>query len=342
MDISLFDFDLPKNRIAQKPVSPRDSAQMLVLKKNSPRIRDAHVFNLPEFLKKGDVLVFNKSRVIPARLFGHKETGGKVEVLLLHRINAHTWSVLLGGKRIHAGTQIQFTDSFNGNILKKNADGTAEIHFSISGKRFLQLLARIGHTPTPPYIKTAARANQYQTIFADPKKSGSAAAPTAGLHFTKRLFQALHRKGIQIEFVTLHVGLGTFAPVKTQDIRKHKIHPEFIDVDAKTRERLYQAKKEGRRIVAVGTTTVRTLESVFLSRRPKKFTDVRTWISPFFYPGYRFRVIDGMLTNFHLPKSTLFMLVSAFAGRKRMLAAYRHAIRLKYRFYSFGDAMLIL
>lgn len=342
MDISLFDFDLPEHRIAQKPASPRDSARMLVLDRKSARLKDLRVFDLPAFLKKGDVLVFNKSRVIPARLFGRKETGGKVEVLLLHQIDRHAWSVLLGGKRIHAGAKIQFTDSFYGNILKKNADGTAEIRFSTFGKRFLQLLARIGHIPTPPYIKTHARASQYQTIFADPKKSGSAAAPTAGLHFTKRLFERLKRKGIHIEFVALHVGLGTFAPVKTRDIRKHIIHPEFIDVDAKTRERLFQAKQEGRRIIAVGTTTVRTLESVFVARRPKKFTDICAWINPFFYPGYRFRAIDGMLTNFHLPKSTLCMLVSAFVGRKRMLAAYRYAIRSKYRFYSFGDAMLIL
>jgi S-adenosylmethionine:tRNA ribosyltransferase-isomerase len=275
-------------------------------------------------------------------LYGIKETGGKVEVLLLQKISVNTWEVLLGGKRIHVNTCVRFGRGLTGCVIKKKTDGTARVKFSIGGKKFIKMLSSVGHTPIPPYIKTPARASQYQTIYADPRKPGSAAAPTAGLHFTKRLFTALRRKGIQVEFVTLHVGLGTFAPVKTRDIKQHKIHPEFIEVEAKTRERLYQAKKEGRRIIAVGTTTVRTLESVFVARRPRKFLNIRAWVHPFFYPGYHFRAVDGMLTNFHLPKSTLFMLVSAFAGRKRMLAAYRHAIRSKYRFYSFGDAMLLL
>jgi len=342
MDISLFDYRLPEKSIAQKPASPRDSARMLVLSRASTHMCDRHIFDLPEYLKKGDVLVFNKSRVIPARLYGTKETGGKVEVLLLQKISVNTWDVLLGGKRIHVNTCVRFGRGLTGCVIEKKTDGTARVKFSIGGKKFINMLSSVGHTPIPPYIKTPARASQYQTIYADPRKSGSAAAPTAGLHFTKRLFTALGKKGIQMEFVTLHVGLGTFAPVKTRDIKQHKIHPEFIEVDAKTRKRLFTAKREGRRIIAVGTTTVRTLESIFLARRPRIFTAVRTWVNPFFYPGYRFRAVDGMLTNFHLPKSTLLMLVSAFAGRKRILRAYQHAMRFGYRFYSFGDAMLLL
>ena len=344
MDISLFDFQLPARCIAQRPASPRDSARLLFFNRQTGTTKDTHISDLLSFLSSGDVLVFNKSKVIPARIRGKKSTGGKAEILLLHQVSANVWQVLLGGKRIVSGTQLVFRNGLSAEIMKKNPDGTGHAKFSCSGKTFFEVLARIGETPIPPYIKTRAarRASQYQTVYADASKSGSAAAPTAGLHFTKRLLAQLREQGIQIEFVTLHVGLGTFAPVKTQDITRHKLHAEFVDVDAQTQQRIFEAKAAGRRIIAVGTTTVRTLESVIPKRRPRAFKNIQSWINPFFYPGYTFVVVDGMLTNFHLPKSSLLMLVAAFAGREHVLRAYRHAIRSGYRFYSFGDAMLIL
>jgi len=342
MDISLFDYFLPKEQIAQHPISPRDSARLLCVEREQGYLEDDRVSDLSNLLKKGDVLVFNNSKVIPARLIGKKSTGGKAEVFLLTQKSGDTWETMLGGKRIHKSSKIFFPQKILATVIEKNTEGVGLVKFSLSGPKLQRAIKHIGKTPLPPYIHERARSSQYQTVYANEKKSGSVAAPTAGLHFTPRLLKRIKRAGVQLEFVTLHVGLGTFAPVKVQDITKHKMHPEFVDVDAATLSRIMAAKHQGRRIIAVGTTIVRVLESVLPKSKKEKISSVKKWINPFFYPGYTFHAVDGLLTNFHLPKSTLIMLVAAFAGRENILRAYQHAIRAGYRFYSFGDAMLIL
>lgn len=336
MRVSLFDFHLPLSRIASKPAKPRDHAKLLIVSRKNGRLRHRRFDDLVGFLADGDVLVLNNSKVIKARLRGRKDTGGVMEVFLLRHVRGAQWEVLMRGHGARAGRVIRFRSGLSCEVIKRNEDVWI-VEFNQSGAKFAQTIARIGEVPLPPYIKKRSRLSDYQTVYAE--ATGSVAAPTAGLHFTKRLLARLKRRGVQIEYVTLHVGLGTFRPVKTARVEDHPIHSEWASVSSDTARRLNSAKREGRRIIAVGTTSVRTLEGFTSPRGCVAFgsKDIRIFI----YPGYRFRSVDAMITNFHLPKSSLLMLVSAFAGRTRMLAAYRTAIRNNYRFYSFGDAMFI-
>lgn len=343
LNLKTYNFNLPPELIAQKPASPADTCRLLVLDRKSKKITDEKFLNLIKHLNKGDVLVFNNSKVLPARLIGKKETGGKVEILLLRQIKADTWECLVGNLPIHKqiGTKLNFSKSLSGQIAARQ-NNTAQIKFNLSGKKLMDQIFKLGQTPTPPYIKRLAKDTEYQNFFA--KKIGSVAAPTAGLHFTPRIFKMLKQKGVQTEFVTLHVGLGTFAPIKFDDITKHQIHSEYFELDKPTAKRLNQAKRENRRIIAVGTTSVRVLESC-ASPKPKAqsprlransgFTNI------YIFPGYKFKFVDALITNFHVPKSSLILLVSALAGTEFIKKAYQHAIRKKYRFYSFGDVMLI-
>jgi len=348
MKTSLFDYNLPKELIAQKPISPRDHSRLLVLDRKTKGIQHKHFYDLPGFFKRGDVLVFNDSKVFPARLWVKKETGGKLEVLLLNQKGKNTWECLLGGKVRRIGLEFSI-GRLKGRVINKLNGGIWFVRFNLTGNKFWQELFKHGVTPTPPYIKKLFKkdklAKEYQTIYA--KKIGSVAAPTAGFHFTKRLLKKLEKIGIQFEFVTLHVGYGTFQPVKVDDIEKHKMHPEFIEAKKEVLERLKKAKKEKRRIIAVGTTSIRVLETImskFLKHKPYAINHKP--INTFIYPGYKFKFADCLITNFHLPKSTLLMLVSAFIDKKNGIKiikkAYSGAIKKKYRFYSFGDAMLIL
>ena len=356
MKLSEFDFNLPKNLIAQKPTSPRDACRLMVLDRDKQTIGHDRFYNLGKYLRPDDVLVLNNSKVLPARLMGKKETGGRVEILLLKQLSANSWQCLVGFVPIakQVGLKIKFSGKLNGEILKRVGD-TGVIKFNLSGAKLMEQILKIGRPPTPPYIKRLAKSSEYQTVFAE--KLGSVAAPTAGMHFTKKLLARLKKMGVQIEYITLHVGLGTFQPVKVPDITKHKIHSEYFELDKKTAGRLNQAKRAGRRIVACGTTTVRVLEyctslKLFPERsvtKSKGLRQAQAIIKPqsgetniFIYPGYKFKFIDALITNFHVPKSTLIMLVAAFAGKKFIDKAYQVAIKKKYRFYSFGDAMLIL
>ena len=326
LTLNQFNYNLPASLIAQTPKTPRDHSRLLLLHKKNKTIQHKKFFNIIDQLQAGDVLVFNNSKVIPARLHGNKQTGGKVEVFLLNKLKAaNTWQCLVKGK-VKPDIVINFAKKFQGKIIKKYSDGVCEIKFNKKN------IISIGETPTPPYIKKKSNLKQYQTVYA--KHEGSVAAPTAGFHFTKPLLNKLEKKGVQLEYITLHVGLGTFAPVKESNIKKHKMHSELATISKTTSKRLKQAKKQKRRIIAVGTTSVRTLEAMNLNSG-SKFTDI------FIYPGYKFKNVDAMITNFHLPKSTLLMLVSAFADTKTIKKAYAQAIAKKYRFYSFGDAMFI-
>jgi len=327
-----YNYYLPPELIAQSPAKPRDHSRLLILDRKKNKIIHDHFYNLPQYLTKGDVLVFNNSKVIPARLYGKKETGGKIEVFLLRKIKNNIWQCLTKGK-IKEQQKIILPKNFIGQIIKINDDGTKIIKFISENPRvkpggFLNILS-IGQTPTPPYIKKKSNLIEYQTVYA--KKEGSVAAPTAGFHFTKSLLTKLKKKGVQLEYVTLHVGLGTFLPVKENDITKHQMHTEYFSISKNTLVRIKKAKKAKRRIIAVGTTSCRTLESA----------NCHGATNIFIYPGYKFKNIDAMITNFHLPKSTLLMLVSALAGRSKIKKAYQEAVQNKYRFYSFGDAMLI-
>jgi len=346
MRLKDFNYLLPKKLIAQMPVSPRDQSWLLVLDRLSGRIRHEHFYDIVKYLNKGDVLVLNNTKVMSARLIGKRaETGGKVEVFLLTKIKTNVWQCLVGGKKRKDGLRVKFSNGLKAEILKNNQDGTWQVKFNKSGAEFMRLAEKIGRVPLPPYIKRSAAFGDpadrktYQTVYADAKKSGSVAAPTAGLHFTPALLKKIKQLGVQIEYVTLRVGLGTFAPVKADDITKHRMHAEWLEIDKKTLANIARARAEGRRVVAVGTTSVRTLESVFSK---KKLGNYKGWTDIFIYPGYKFKAIDAMITNFHLPKSTLLMLAAAFAGRVKILRAYRQAIKKRYRFYSYGDAMLII
>lgn len=337
-DLKTYNFDLPKKLIAQKPAQPADTCRLLVLDKEIKKITDDKFLNLINYLQQGDVLVFNNSKVIPARLIGKKQTGGKVEILLLKQINHNTWECLVGNLPIkkQIGAKISFKN-LTGTIISRSKE-IAQIKFNLSGQKLMRQIFKIGQMPAPPYIKRIAKQNEYQTFFADEKKLGSVAAPTAGLHFTKRILKKLKQKGVQIEFITLHVGLGTFAPIKETDITKHQIHEEYFELDKKTAQRLNQAKKDNRRIITVGTTSVRVLEACTKGKTLQAQTG---YTHIYIYPGYKFKFVDAMITNFHLPQSSLILLVSAFANTNLIKKTYRHAIRKKYRFYSFGDVMLI-
>lgn len=422
MKLSEFDYNLPEELIAQHPMTPRDHSRLLALGKETGEIEHRKFFEIVDLLESGDVLVFNNSKVFPARLFGYKkDTGGKMEILLLSQENESTWQAVVGGKGKREGLEIVFgggedrnprlqgagnntrsegeisqsrrletndqdfesdnnycrlqnrdenmnllvdeqrvfsegnlnttprqslcraksrypvTDELSLKLIKKLDGMSWRVEFNHSGDELNKLIDQLGETPLPPYIKEESDPEKYQTVYA--KHRGSAAAPTAGLHFTDELLEKLKAKGIQKEFVTLHVGLGTFEPVRENEIEEHQIHSEYATIDTETAQRLNQAKQEGRRIIAVGTTSTRTLEASF---RNNEIQSIAEWVDIFIYPGYEFKVIDGLITNFHLPKSTLLMLISAFAGKDKIDRAYAEAIKEKYRFYSFGDGMVIL
>jgi S-adenosylmethionine:tRNA ribosyltransferase-isomerase len=330
-----FGYDLPPELIAQTPIEPRDAARLLRLDRSSGSIAHHHFYDLPELLRPGDLLVANESRVIPARIFARKAgSGGAVEVLLLRRIDAVTWQALVRGHRLRVGTRLEVRSDLQAEIVEQQPGGERLIRFD---QPIDTQLNDLGVMPLPPYIHEKLNdPERYQTIYSH--TPGSAAAPTAGLHFTPELLARLTARGIQLAFVTLHVGLDTFKPVETEDIEQHHIHTEYIQIDKATAAQVRQAKADGRRVIAVGTTSVRVLETSARCGLQAFSGDTDLYI----YPGFEFKVLDGLITNFHLPRSSLLMLVSAFAGKERIDRAYAEAIRLRYRFFSFGDAMLIL
>lgn len=352
-----FDYFLPPEYIAQTPVEPRDSSRLFVLRHHTGRIEHAIFHDLGNYLYPGDLLVMNETRVLPARLYARKPTGGKVELLLLHRkvqVNDPlgslvTWEVLVGGKGLTTGKHLILEDGLQAEILAELDGSQRLVRFS---EPIESHLIRVGQTPLPPYIHTPlADPERYQTVYA--RQSGSAAAPTAGLHFTPQLIESLKVQGIRFATVILHVGLDTFAPVTEESPGDHKIHTEWCDVSPETTDLVNQTKLAGCRVIAVGTTSVRTLESAAIHNQPSSITDpishqlekLHPFTGPtslFILPGYQFQIVDAIITNFHLPRSTLIMLVSAFAGRETVLHAYQVAIQEGYRFYSFGDAMLIV
>ncbi|MGX0083135.1 tRNA preQ1(34) S-adenosylmethionine ribosyltransferase-isomerase QueA [Staphylococcus hominis] len=341
MNVEEFDYHLPESLIAQTPLKNRDQSRLLVLGRKTGNIAHKHFTDIMDYFEPGDTLVLNDTRVMPARLFGLKEeTGAKVEMLMLTRIEANDWEVLLKpAKRIKVGNTLSFG---NGKII---AECIKELD---QGGRIMRLhfegileerLDELGEMPLPPYIKERLDdPDRYQTVYA--KENGSAAAPTAGLHFTDELLQKIKDKGVNIAFITLHVGLGTFRPVSVEDINDHEMHSEYYQMTKETADILNKTKENGHRIISVGTTSTRTLETI--RRDHEQFVATSGWTDIFIYPGFEYKAIDGLITNFHLPKSTLVMLVSAFSSREYILNAYKEAVKLKYRFFSFGDAMLII
>jgi S-adenosylmethionine:tRNA ribosyltransferase-isomerase len=330
-----FDYDLPPELIAQTPLEPRDAARLLQLDRSSGTVGHFHFYDLPDLLRPGDLLVANESRVIPARIFARKaKTGGAVEILLLRRLDAVTWQALLRSHHVHVGTWIEVRPDLAAEVIEMAATGERVLRFT---QPIDARLNELGEMPLPPYIHTPLPdPERYQTVYSH--TPGSAAAPTAGLHFTPRLLAQLRDRDIHLIYVTLHVGLDTFKPVETEDIEQHHIHTEYMELTAETAARIRLAKDEGRRVIAVGTTSVRVLESLGEQGVSAFAGDTRLFI----YPGFKFCVVDGLITNFHLPRSSLLMLVAAFAGKAQIDRAYAEAIEQRYRFYSFGDAMLIL
>jgi len=339
MKTSDFDYHLPEASIAQTPVEPRDSSRLLVLQRDTGNLEHRIFHEVGDYLRSGDLLVLNQTRVIPARIFAHKATGGRVELLLLRRRDILTWESLVGGKGLRVGTRVKIDDGPDAKIMEILEGSERLIKFSEPIEPYFP---KVGNVPLPPYIhEKLSDPERYQTVYA--REPGSAAAPTAGLHFTSRLLDELQAKGVKIAYVILHVGLDTFAPVTEDSPDKHKIHTEWCELPQETADLINQTKQSGGRVIAVGTTSVRTLESATLKTDHRSpITAFRGPTSIFILPGYQFKVVDAMITNFHLPKSTLIMLVSAFAGREKILSTYKIAIREGYRFYSFGDAMLIL
>jgi S-adenosylmethionine:tRNA ribosyltransferase-isomerase len=340
MRTSDFDYSLPPELIAQTPLEPRDSSRLMVLNRGEGRVEHRQFSEITDYLAAGDVLVFNDSRVIPARLMGRKvDSGGRVELLLLHRLDDGVWEALAKpGKRVAVGTRLEIEggNKVLAEVVGVGEDGTKLISFSDEAP-----LPQLGRVPLPPYIKSPlADPERYQTVYA--RVLGSAAAPTAGLHFTPELLKAIEQKGVRMLFVTLHVGLDTFRPVKEDDPLKHPIHREYGLLSPEVAAELSRAKGEGRRVICVGTTTVRLIEAAAQASKKSIVEPFEGWVDLFALPGYEFRVADGMITNFHLPRSTVLMLVCAFAGRDFILRAYYEAITRRYRFYSFGDGMLIL
>ena len=339
MKVSDFDYELPEELIAQTPIEKRDESRLMVLDREKQTIEHRKFKDIIEYLKPGDVLVRNNTKVIPARIYGKKETGANVEFLLLHNIEGDIWECIVRpGNKLHIGTKVIFGDGLlKAEILDIMEGGTRKVKFYYNGI-FNEILDKIGLMPLPPYIHEELKEkDRYQTVYA--KYEGSAAAPTAGLHFTEELFEALRKKGIEIANVTLHVGIGTFRPVKEETVEEHKMHTEHFYIKKEDVEKINNAKKEGRRVIAVGTTSCRVLESIADENGFVKETEEDTGI--FIYPGYKFKCIDGLITNFHLPQSTLLMLVSALAGKEYIMKAYKEAVKEKYRFFSFGDAMII-
>lgn len=335
-----FYYDLPEELIAQTPLEKRDTSRLMVLDRVSGEVEHKHFFDMIQFVKPGDCLVLNDSRVLPARLLGHRPTGGAVELLLLRDLGEGRWECLAKpGKKCIQGQEVIFGNGdLTATVESVQEDGNRIVKFHYEGI-FLEVLERLGKMPLPPYIKAELQDQErYQTVYS--KEVGSAAAPTAGLHFTNALLDELRNKGVNIAFVTLHVGLGTFRPVKAENILEHHMHAEFCMISPETAELLNQTKKQGGRVICVGTTSCRTLES--LVNDDGTFEPKSKWTEIFIYPGYQFKAMDGLITNFHLPESTLVMLVSAFAGRENVLSAYEQAVKERYRFFSFGDAMMIL
>ena len=339
MLLNEFDYNLPENLIAQKPIEPRNASRLMILNSAEKKIIHEHFYNLKIFLSAGDTLIFNDTRVIPARLIGTKSTGAKVEIFLLRRLDAVTWETLVRpGKKLVEGAEIFFSDELSCKIIGRTNFGGRIVEFKFVGI-FEEILDRLGETPLPPYIHEKLEdAERYQTVYN--RERGSAAAPTAGLHFTQEQMTELKNFGVNLGFVTLHVGLGTFRPVQVEEIENHEMHEEFFTIPAETAKLIHDTKVAGKKIIAVGTTSVRTLESAAIDNFSVKVGSDSTKI--FIYPGYKFKIVDAMITNFHLPKSTLIMLVSAFAGKDFILQAYKTAVENNYRFFSFGDAMFIL
>ena len=339
MKTSDFYYDLPPELIAQTPLERRDSSRLMTLDKTTGEIGHHHFYDLPGFLRPGDCLVLNNSRVLPARLLGHRATGGAAEVLLLTDRGDDLWECLVRpGKKLRKGAKIIFGDGqLTAEVTEVLEDGNRLVRFDYEGI-FLEILERLGRMPLPPYIKEELQDQErYQTVYS--KVSGSAAAPTAGLHFTPELLKQIEDMGVKLAYVTLHVGLGTFRPVKVDDVEHHDMHSEYCIIPPETAQIINETKQNGGRVICVGTTSCRTVESY-----ANEDGTVRAdggWTKIFIYPGYRFRVLDGLVTNFHLPESTLIMLVSALAGKEHVLHAYEEAVKEKYRFFSFGDAMLI-
>ena len=339
MKTSDFNYDLPQELIAQTPLDRRDGSRLMTLDKTTGEIGHHHFYDLPQFLRPGDCLVLNNSRVLPARLIGHRPTGGAVEILLLVDKGGDVWECLVRpGKKLREGARVTFGEGqLQAEVQEVLPDGNRLVHFEYKGI-FLEVLEELGRMPLPPYIKAELKDQErYQTVYS--KVVGSAAAPTAGLHFTPELLEQIETMGVKLCYVTLHVGLGTFRPVKEDEITEHEMHSEYCVIPRETADIINETKKNGGRVICVGTTSCRTLES--WAAEDGTMTATGGWTNIFIYPGYRFKVMDALVTNFHLPESTRIMLVSALAGREHVLNAYNEAVREKYRFFSFGDAMFI-
>ena len=340
MKVTEFDYDLPEELIAQVPIKKRDESRLMVLDRKNKTIEHKKFKDIIEYLEPGDVLVRNNTKVIPARLYGNKETGAKVEFLLLNNIEGDIWECIVRpGNKLHIGAKVIFGDGLlKSEILDTMEGGTRKVKFSYEGI-FNEILDKIGLMPLPPYIHESLKDNdRYQTVYA--KYEGSAAAPTAGLHFTDELLKKLEEKGVIIANVTLHVGIGTFRPVKEENVEEHKMHTEHFYIKKEDAEKINNAKTKGKRVISVGTTSCRVLETIADEKGLVKETEGDTGI--YIYPGYKFKCLDGLITNFHLPQSTLLMLVSALAGKEYIMEAYKEAVKEKYRFFSFGDAMFII
>ena len=340
MKVSDFKYDLPEELIAQTPIKQRDHSKLMVLNREKQTIEHKIFKDIIDYLEPGDVLVRNNTKVLPARLYGKKETGANVEFLLLNNIEGDIWECIVRpGNKLHVGTKVIFGEGLlKANILEVMPGGTRKVQFEYQGI-FNEILDQIGLMPLPPYIHEELKEkDRYQTVYA--KYEGSAAAPTAGLHFTPELLEEIQRKGISIANVTLHVGIGTFRPVKEETVENHEMHSEHFYIKQEDADKINQAKQNGKRVIAVGTTSCRVLETIADEKGMVKPTEGDTQI--FIYPGYHFKCLDALITNFHLPESTLLMLVSALAGREYIMKAYQQAVKEKYRFFSFGDAMLIM
>ena len=334
-----FDYYLPEELIAQHPAEKRDHARLLVLDKETGEKEDKFFYDIIDYLNPGDVLVMNDTRVIPARLFGHRvDKEESIEVFLLHNIEVKTWECLVRpGKKMKIGTKIIFSEELSAEVRDIKEDGNRIIEFFYEGI-FNEILDKLGNMPLPPYIKEELdEPEEYQTVYS--KNPGSVAAPTAGLHFTKELLKQIEEKGIKLAYLTLNVGLGTFRPVSVDDVNDHKMHSEFYSISQETADIINEAHANGKRVIATGTTTIRTLETVYKNKG--KITKDSGWTDIFIYPGFEYKVVDALITNFHLPKSTLVMLVAAFTSQDMILDTYNYAVKEKYRFFSFGDAMFI-
>ena len=339
MKTSDFDFQLPEELIAQTPLERRDASRLLTLDRESGAVGHHHFYDLPRFLRPGDCLVLNDSRVLPARLIGHRPTGGACEVLLLVDKGGDLWECLVRpGRKLKPGAQVIFGDGqLTATVEEELNDGKRTVRFHYQGI-FLEILEQLGRMPLPPYIKAELQDQErYQTVYS--RVVGSAAAPTAGLHFTPELLEQVREMGVKVCYVTLHVGLGTFRPVKAEEVTDHEMHSEFCQISQETADIINETKRNGGRVICVGTTSCRTVES--FAAEDGTMSERSGWTNIFIYPGYKFKVLDALITNFHLPQSTLIMLVSALAGRESILAAYETAVRERYRFFSFGDAMFI-